>query len=301
MPSKRPPVTTDLMPAVLYCRVSDPRQAEKDLSLPAQKKALREWAEGNGYIIVKEYIEPGVSARDENRPVFRLMIGELLTGEKVNAQTILVVHTSRFMRNTEATFVYRRKLEAKGVRVVSMTQPMEDNPAGKLMETIFAAFDQYESDMNAYRTMAAMRENAECGHFNGSKAPFGFRVTKVTIGRNERGKLVPNEEEAPIARVVFTLCVEGKGAKAIAYELNKRGVSYRGRSWSKRPLPERTSGERSTRRPENSATAQSGCPSPWSPSSSGISLTSRSRFVAHARRIRARDVRRRVRCFSLGF
>jgi site-specific DNA recombinase len=218
--------------AVVYCRVSDPKQAEKDLSIPAQKRALRTWAAENGYQIVDEFIEPGESARDENRPEFRRMMGELLS-EKVKAKVILLTHTSRFMRNAEASFVYRRKLQAKGIKVISTTQPIEDNPAGKLMETIFAAFDQYESDLNAYRTMAAMRENAECGYFNGSKAPFGFKVEKKKVGKNDRGKLVPNDEETPIGRVVFTLCIEGKGEKATAHELNLRGVQYRGHSWSK--------------------------------------------------------------------
>jgi len=199
---------------------------------PSQKKTLRKWADANGYLVVQEYIEPGVSARDENRPEFRTMMGELLGG-KVNAKVILVTHTSRFMRNSEASLVYRKKLERQGIKVVSIMQPIDDGPVGKLMETIFAAFDQYESDMNSYRTMAAMRQNAESGYFNGSKPPFGFNLVKVTVGKNSRGTLTPNEEEAPIARLVFTLSVEGLGAKATARELNKRGITYRGRSWSK--------------------------------------------------------------------
>ena len=64
---------TEIKAVVLYARVSDPRQAEKDLSLPAQIDALRKYARERGYLIVKEYVEPGVSARDDNRPVFRAM------------------------------------------------------------------------------------------------------------------------------------------------------------------------------------------------------------------------------------
>jgi site-specific DNA recombinase len=218
--------------AVMYCRVSDQDQVESDLSISAQKKALRKWAEAHDHLVVREYVEPGVSARDENRPEFRRMIGELLDGT-TEATTILVAHTSRFMRNTEASLLYRKRLERQGIKVVSTTQPINDGPAGKLMEVIFAAFDQYESDMNAYRTMAAMRENAERGFFNGSKAPFGFQVIKVIDQKAERGKLVPLADEAPIVRHVFALCIEGLGAKATAAELSKRGINYRGRSWSK--------------------------------------------------------------------
>ncbi len=184
--------------------------------------------------IVAVYIEPGDSARDENRPQFQLMIGDLLNGT-TNATAVLVAHTSRFMRNVEANFVYRKKLERKGIRVISIMQEMDDTPTGKLMEIIFAAFDQYESDMNAYRTMAAMRQNARGGNFNGSKAPYGFAIEKSTnaTGKTSRGKLVAHPEEAAIGRLVFSLCIDGKGAKAIAHELNRRAVPYRTRSWSK--------------------------------------------------------------------
>jgi DNA invertase Pin-like site-specific DNA recombinase len=218
---------------VIYCRVSDPSQVEKDLSLPAQRKHLHQWAASRGYTVLRDYIEPGLSARDDKRPEFMRMLGELLDGQ-VDADAILVVHTSRFMRNSEASFVYRKKLEKKGIRVLSASQETDDSPSGKLMEAIFAAFDQYESDMNAYRTMAAMRENAIQGFFNGSKAPFGFQVTKKSNGKAQKCVLVPNPDEVDIVREVFQIFVNGKGAKGVAAELNRRGVRYRkGKPWTK--------------------------------------------------------------------
>ena len=83
---------------VLYLRVSTEEQAQKDLSIPAQRRALQQWAADRDYNLIAEYVEPWASARDDNRPQFRRMIGELLEG-KVAAKAILVVHTSRFMRN----------------------------------------------------------------------------------------------------------------------------------------------------------------------------------------------------------
>ncbi|MEZ4224709.1 MAG: recombinase family protein [Polyangiaceae bacterium] len=116
---------------------------------------------------------------------------------------------------------------------VPITQETDDGPTKTMMEAIFAAFDQYESDMNAYRTMAAMRQNAEDGYFNGSKAPFGFEVVKVDRGKNKRGKLVPSPEEIPTYNEALRIYVEGSGAKATARELNRRGLRHRGRRWRK--------------------------------------------------------------------
>ena len=231
--SKRLPPKTDIRNVVVYCRVSDPSQVDKDLSLPAQRRHLHQWAASKGYTVARDYVEPGVSARDDKRPEFRRMRGELLDSQ-VDAQAILVVHTSRFMRNSEASFVYRKKLEKKGIRVLSASQETDDSPSGKLMEAIFAAFDQYESDMNGYRTMAAMRENATQGFFNGSKAPFGFKVIKKSNGKAERCVLVPNADEMDLVREVFQIFINGKGAKGVASEMNRRGVRYRnGKPWTK--------------------------------------------------------------------
>lgn len=219
--------------AVLYTRVSTQEQAERDLSLPAQLDALRAWARQEDYEILKEYVEPGESGRDDNRPKFRQMIGELLDGD-VQANAVLVVHTSRFMRNTEASFVYRKKLEKRGIRVVSITQTVDDGPAGRLMAAIFAAFDQYESDMIGYRTAVAMRKNAERGFANGSKSPFGYLAMKLDEGKHTRRRLVVDPKEAPVLEEVFRLYVEGTGAMATAQALNRQGLRYRGgKPWHK--------------------------------------------------------------------
>ena len=55
--------------------------------------------------------------------------------------------------------------------MLSASQETADDPSGHLMETIYTGFDQYESEMNGYRTTAAMRENARRGLVNGSQAP----------------------------------------------------------------------------------------------------------------------------------
>ena len=61
------------MKAVIYARVSSERQ-DVDLSISAQLKALREYAERNNYYIVKEYIDEAESGKTTNRPSFREMI-----------------------------------------------------------------------------------------------------------------------------------------------------------------------------------------------------------------------------------
>jgi site-specific DNA recombinase len=225
---------TEVRRVVLYARVSTAEQAEKDLSLPAQLRSLQRHARERGWEVVCEYVEPGASGRDENRPAFRRMMQDVLA-PSAGVDAILVVHTSRFMRDAAKSIVHKQALARRGVRVISTNQETSDDPSGRLMETIYAGFDQYESDMNGYRTTAAMHENAKRGFVNGSKAPFGYRAELVTSGAGpKRRKLFPDAQEAVVAVEVFGLYVGLGGAKTVARELNKRGLRFRnGRLWTK--------------------------------------------------------------------
>ncbi|MCY4624349.1 MAG: recombinase family protein, partial [Chloroflexi bacterium] len=65
----------DYTPVALYARVSSDRQ-DVDLSVAAQLRALRDYAEKNGYAVAREYVDEAESGRVANRPEFRKMIDE---------------------------------------------------------------------------------------------------------------------------------------------------------------------------------------------------------------------------------
>ena len=64
-----------LTPAALYARVSSDRH-EVDLSVAAQLRALRDYAEKNGYSVAREYVDEAESGRIADRPQFRRMLDE---------------------------------------------------------------------------------------------------------------------------------------------------------------------------------------------------------------------------------
>ena len=65
----------DLIPAALYVRVSSDRQ-DVDLSVAAQLRALRDYAEKNGYLVAREYVDEAESGRIADRPQFQKMLDE---------------------------------------------------------------------------------------------------------------------------------------------------------------------------------------------------------------------------------
>ena len=65
----------DLIPVALYARVSSDRQ-DVDLSVAAQLRALRDYADKNDYLVVREYVDEAESGRIADRPQFQRMLDE---------------------------------------------------------------------------------------------------------------------------------------------------------------------------------------------------------------------------------
>ena len=219
--------------AALYLRVSTGRQAEHDLSIPDQKAQTTAWAAARGWTIAAEYVEPGASATDDKRPVFQRMIERACDGE--GAFDVILVHSfSRFFRDAFGLEFYVRKLAKHGVRLVSMTQELGDDPAQVMMRQVIALFDEYQSKENAKHVLRSMKENARQGFWNGSKPPFGYRTIEVERrGARVKKRLEIDPVEAEQVQLIFKLVTGGydgqgpKGVKAIATWLNERGYRTR--------------------------------------------------------------------------
>ena len=218
--------------AVGYARVSTPDQAEKDLSLPAQMKAIRRYAQDHGLVLAGEFVERGITGTDDNRPEFRRMLQEIFQPSS-EVGCIIVTHGSRFMRNATKARIHKEALRKRGIRVVAIQQEVTDDPNGRFAEGVFELIDQLESETNGVRTRAGMAENARQGYFNGSMPPFGFRVEKIATPAGQKNKLVVNPAEADLVREVFRQYLAGSGAKSTARGLNQRGLLYRKHLWSR--------------------------------------------------------------------
>ena len=81
---------------------------------------------------------------------------------------------------------YFRKLAKNGVKLVSITQEMGDDPMHQMMRQIMALFDEYQSKENAKHVLRALKENARQGFWNGSLPPIGYR----TVAAEQRGAKV---------------------------------------------------------------------------------------------------------------
>lgn len=221
--------------AALYCRVSTSRQAEADLSIPDQIRQGEEHCQRRGWTLAATYIEPGLSATDDNRPeLLRMMEAATSPGRPYD---IVLVHSmSRLFRDQLLLEVYYRRLAKACVQVQSVTQEINDDPTGQLIRQILGSFDQYQSAETAKHTLRAMQENARQGFWNGSLPPYGYRVVDgEKRGTKVKKLLAIDEAEAPVVREIFEFALGGRGLplgiKAIVNRLNVSGPRFRGKPW----------------------------------------------------------------------
>ena len=70
------------MNCVLYARVSMGAQADRQLSIPARLSAMREFASRQGWAVLGEFLDAGISARTADRAELRRLVERCRNGEQ---------------------------------------------------------------------------------------------------------------------------------------------------------------------------------------------------------------------------
>ncbi len=201
------------MKAVVYARFSSDNQREE--SIDAQLRAIREYADKHGAIIVKEYVDEARSATTDDRPQFLQMIDDITLG-KVQADYCYVHKLDRFARNRYDSAIYRRKLILKGVRLLAVAQPLDDSPESIILEAMLESMAEYFSKNLSREVVKGMKENALKAIHCGGKPPLGYDL-------DESHHYIINEQEAQAVRLIYTLKASGYGYSKIISELNTQG------------------------------------------------------------------------------
>jgi site-specific DNA recombinase len=223
------------MKVAIYARVSSDKQ-DTDLSLSAQLRALREYAQRNEHHIVREFIDEAESGRTADRPAFREMIA-LAKTKQPPFEAILVWKLNRFARSRVDSITYKALLRSKGIQVISINEPLDNTPSGQLLEGVIESIDEFYSANLGQDIKRGMRENASRGFFNGSRSPYGFRKVAVRDGNKTRNKLEPEPDDSVAVRVVrrmFEMATLDVGCKEIAKTLNREGFrTANGERWGR--------------------------------------------------------------------
>nr|DAG72142.1 MAG TPA: integrase [Caudoviricetes sp.] len=204
-----------LADVVVYARYSSAGQ--NDQSIEGQVKTCREFAAQRGFRVVQEYADRAISGRHaETRPAFQQMIAD---AKKKTFQYILVWKLDRFARNRYDSAIYKKELRKYGVRVLSVTEGIDEGNESILLEAILEAMAEEYSRQLSQNVRRGMRQNAEKGLSLGGGTPYGYRL------QGKRYVIV--DREAEVVRFIHEAYAEGRPSREIINECKSRGYHTR--------------------------------------------------------------------------
>jgi len=204
--------------AVAYIRVSTEEQAATGHGLETQDKAVRAFAESQGYEMIDVIGDPGVSGA--TRPAERPGFGRILELAAAGAFTVLLVYKfDRLAREIRyAVTTVSDLAEQHDVVIRSVTEPIDTaTPMGRTLFAILAGMAENERFAIRDRTAGGRLTKADKGGFAGGRAPYGYR-------RGTEGGLVVVPEEARIVRRIYQERRRKRTLRAIADDLNRDGI-----------------------------------------------------------------------------
>lgn len=227
------PATFDTRVLCLY-RVSSDKQLyyddQRNVDIPMQRIRCREYAASQGWSIVYELQEEGISGykvRAADRDKIQL-IKEYALNKQFDI--LLVFMFDRIGRIADETPFVVEWLVNHGIRVISVSEGEQkfETHTDRLLNYIRFWQADGESQKTSIRTANSLHILTQQGCFTGGVCPYGYMLIKK--GRTNKRKreihdLAICEKEALIVTLMFTLAAnEGYGAQRIANHLYKAGV-----------------------------------------------------------------------------
>lgn len=197
------------MRAIVYARFSTERQSEA--SITDQLRVCRNYAAAHGFTITSEHTDEGISgAALGNRPGVKAALRAL-----DNGGALLLTDLSRLSRSQDLAPLLSR-LRHRGVRVIGVQDGYDSNSRTARMQAGLSGIMSEELRASiSDRTHSALELRARTGQATGGKA----------------------YENPEIVREIFARFAAGESMKAIASDLNRRGIPSPGANWKQRASP----------------------------------------------------------------
>jgi DNA invertase Pin-like site-specific DNA recombinase len=201
---------------------------------PADQVArCREFAATRGWAVVLVVEDAGLSAASRHaRPQFTELVRRIEEWD-----VLLCWDLSRLARNDEDTGWVRNRLKAAKKDAIAVSTGRSIHDLGSRFEGVIAAEYLEKLKVDTHRGMAG---RAARKLFSGG-LPFGYR-TELAPGADMSAKhppkrLVVDQEQAEVVRMIFKDYVNGAGLRGLARRLNADGVqSPRGKGWAQSAL-----------------------------------------------------------------
>lgn len=204
----------------IYLRLSrEDDLSDESKSITHQRERATEFCIQNGFRIVKEYVDDGVSGATDDRPKFQELITDI---EKKEIDLVITKDTSRLARNY-ATFTYYvlEYFPSKNVRYISINDKIDSNKKDTLNEgtLCMAFFNELQVRRDSTKIKDSLNSSKRQGKFMGGIAPYGYMKNPLN-----KYELLIDEEQAEVVRRIFDMSISGLGIQKIANILTDEKV-----------------------------------------------------------------------------
>lgn len=206
--------------AVAYCRVSTAGQVGGDkFGIQSQMDMIKEYCKDHDIEICNWYIDEGVSGAEKKRPALdKLLMGEV-TNPPVNY--VIMAKTDRLARDINLYYAFKQNLKELGLEIISVKEDWsaQDKLTAMILENFLAMAAEVEKENIRIRMSGGRKQKAKRGGYAGGRAPMGYKVVD--------GRLIINEEEAPVVRFIFDRKKAGYTMLSTVNALNEAGYKTR--------------------------------------------------------------------------
>ncbi|MDQ2804058.1 MAG: recombinase family protein, partial [Pseudomonadota bacterium] len=187
------------MRAALYARVSTERQ-ERLQTIDSQFVALRAWVVASGHALAEEHVfrDEGYSGSRLDRPGLDALRDAVRDGA---VGIVAVLTPDRLARKYAYQVLLLEEFRRAGVEMVFLQHPISDDPNDQLLLQIQGAIAEYERAVLGERFRRGRLQKARDGHFQGGRAPYGYRYVRRQDAMP--GHLVVDEQEAELVRTLY--------------------------------------------------------------------------------------------------
>ena len=207
---------------VALARVSSREQEREGFSLAVQEDALKAYATREHGEIIKLFRIAETASKTDERKAFK----ELIAYAKANAEkldALLFYKVDRAARNL-FDYVELERLESDyGVPFISVSQPTENSPAGRMMRRTLANMASFYTEQQSLDVQEGLQRRVHEGWFIG-KAPYGYKNIRI----NGRSVIQIDAAAAKTVRRIFhVFAYENVTLDDLMQRLKDEGLTYR--------------------------------------------------------------------------
>ena len=212
----------------MYLRLSqDDEKYDKDFkaesnSISNQRLQIQDYINKNDNMeLVGEYVDDGYSGINFERPAFKEMMENMITG---SINCIVVKDLSRFGRDyIDCGRYLQRVFPSLDIRFIALNDNYDSFTASETEKNLVIPFKNFINDNYCRDTSAKVRSVCKVkrkqGQFISNYAPYGYEKDE-----EDKHKIVIDKEVEYVVRKIFSMKLEGYSSYSIAKHLNDNGI-----------------------------------------------------------------------------